>query len=341
MPQSKLSHWNRLAEIEFGNLYREIEQNAKNVLFVINIDIVSLTAIAVAALTKQQEISPAFTPLVFLLPLVIIMPSMILIASQLNSTARISAYLQVYHEADVPGVRWQGAIQKLRRHGAESAFELRRGISPHESRRGIWKPLREWIRKRVSQLFGLPPRFLVRSLNFLFPLLCGICIILSLFSTVRYLLICEARCVETVLSYGILYAVLASVTVLLTRHLFMSFHYSRFDEFVGRLSDPLKLTITLSAPAVAVVRRMLAGEQVTQPASGLSPREWGELMAAVGRCDEFVDRLSDLRKLPVTLSAREMAVVRRMLAREKLTQSASGLSPREWRGLMAALERDS
>lgn len=38
---------------------------------------------------------------------------------------------------------------------------------------------------------------------------------------------------------------------------------------------------TLSAPAMAVVRRMLAGEQVTQPDSGLSPREWRELMAAL------------------------------------------------------------
>ncbi len=40
---------------------------------------------------------------------------------------------------------------------------------------------------------------------------------------------------------------------------------------------------TLSAPAMAVVRRMLAREQVAQPDSGLSPREWRELMAALGR----------------------------------------------------------
>jgi thymidylate synthase (FAD) len=40
---------------------------------------------------------------------------------------------------------------------------------------------------------------------------------------------------------------------------------------------------TLSAPALAVVRRMLAGESVEQAASGLSPREWRELMAALGR----------------------------------------------------------
>ena len=41
--------------------------------------------------------------------------------------------------------------------------------------------------------------------------------------------------------------------------------------------------VTLSGPAIAVVRRMLAGEHVTQPESGLSPREWRELMAALGR----------------------------------------------------------
>ena len=42
---------------------------------------------------------------------------------------------------------------------------------------------------------------------------------------------------------------------------------------------------TLSAPALAVVRRMLAGESVDQAASGLSAREWRELMAALGGGD--------------------------------------------------------
>jgi len=41
--------------------------------------------------------------------------------------------------------------------------------------------------------------------------------------------------------------------------------------------------VTFSAPMLAVVKRMLAGESVEQPASGLSKREWGELMAALGR----------------------------------------------------------
>jgi thymidylate synthase (FAD) len=41
--------------------------------------------------------------------------------------------------------------------------------------------------------------------------------------------------------------------------------------------------VTLSAPALAVARRMLAGEQVAQPASGLSAREWRELMRALRR----------------------------------------------------------
>jgi len=41
--------------------------------------------------------------------------------------------------------------------------------------------------------------------------------------------------------------------------------------------------LTLSGPMLAVVRRMLAGEAVGQPDSGLNRREWGELMAALGR----------------------------------------------------------
>ncbi len=41
--------------------------------------------------------------------------------------------------------------------------------------------------------------------------------------------------------------------------------------------------VTLSAGALAVVRRLLAGEAVERDASGLSRREWDELMAALGR----------------------------------------------------------
>ncbi|MGO1078019.1 FAD-dependent thymidylate synthase [Inquilinus sp. CA228] len=40
---------------------------------------------------------------------------------------------------------------------------------------------------------------------------------------------------------------------------------------------------TISAPGLAALRRMLAGEAVAQPDSGLSPREWRELMAVLGR----------------------------------------------------------
>ncbi len=40
--------------------------------------------------------------------------------------------------------------------------------------------------------------------------------------------------------------------------------------------------VTLSAPMLAVVRRMIAGERVTQEASGLGKREWSELAAALG-----------------------------------------------------------
>lgn len=39
----------------------------------------------------------------------------------------------------------------------------------------------------------------------------------------------------------------------------------------------------LSGKMLAVVRRLLDGEQVEQAASGLGPREWRELMAVLGR----------------------------------------------------------
>jgi len=41
--------------------------------------------------------------------------------------------------------------------------------------------------------------------------------------------------------------------------------------------------VTFSAQMVAVLQRMLAGETVEQPASGLSKREWTEMLAALGR----------------------------------------------------------
>jgi len=41
--------------------------------------------------------------------------------------------------------------------------------------------------------------------------------------------------------------------------------------------------ITFSAKMLDILRRMLAGEAVDQPASGLSKREWAEMMAALGR----------------------------------------------------------
>ncbi len=41
--------------------------------------------------------------------------------------------------------------------------------------------------------------------------------------------------------------------------------------------------VTLSAQMLAVVRRLLAGEAVEQPGSGLSKREWRELMAMLDR----------------------------------------------------------
>src|SRR5256714_159215 len=43
---------------------------------------------------------------------------------------------------------------------------------------------------------------------------------------------------------------------------------------------------TISATGLAVIRRMIDGEQVNQTSSGLSPREWCELMAVLGRAPQ-------------------------------------------------------
>jgi thymidylate synthase (FAD) len=41
--------------------------------------------------------------------------------------------------------------------------------------------------------------------------------------------------------------------------------------------------VTFSAKMLEILKRMLAGDAVTQPESGLSKREWAEMMAALGR----------------------------------------------------------
>ncbi len=40
--------------------------------------------------------------------------------------------------------------------------------------------------------------------------------------------------------------------------------------------------VTFSGPMMAVLRRMLAGERIDQADSGLSAREWREMMASLG-----------------------------------------------------------
>jgi thymidylate synthase (FAD) len=41
--------------------------------------------------------------------------------------------------------------------------------------------------------------------------------------------------------------------------------------------------VELSAAAMAVVKKLLAGDEVTQETSGMSKREWRELMASLGQ----------------------------------------------------------
>lgn len=52
-----------------------------------------------------------------------------------------------------------------------------------------------------------------------------------------------------------------------------------FEAFADYMRD----AVNLSGPAMAVLRAMLAGEAVTQETSGLSKREWRELMEVLGR----------------------------------------------------------
>ena len=52
--------------------------------------------------------------------------------------------------------------------------------------------------------------------------------------------------------------------------------HQAFEDYVAGATS-------LSAPAMAVIQRLLAGEDVEQESSGLSAREWRELMETLGR----------------------------------------------------------
>ena len=53
----------------------------------------------------------------------------------------------------------------------------------------------------------------------------------------------------------------------------------------GAFKDYRLGAVTFSAQMLAILRRMVAGEAVAQEGSGLSKREWRELMDALGRAD--------------------------------------------------------
>ena len=54
----------------------------------------------------------------------------------------------------------------------------------------------------------------------------------------------------------------------------------------------------LSTTGLAAVKRMIAGEKVDQKSSGLNPREWRELMAAL----DFVQEVASRPELRVTFT---------------------------------------
>ena len=93
---------NRFSEIEFEFLYKEIEQNAKNIFFILNMVVVSTTTIIGFLLSinrlaiNRLEIDMQLLPSLFLLPLIIILPSILSVTAQLNSTARIAAYINIF-----------------------------------------------------------------------------------------------------------------------------------------------------------------------------------------------------------------------------------------------------
>jgi len=49
----------------------------------------------------------------------------------------------------------------------------------------------------------------------------------------------------------------------------------------GAFCDYRLGAVTFSAKMLEIIRRMLAGEAVEQPGSGLSKREWAEMMAVL------------------------------------------------------------
>ena len=90
----------------------------------------------------------------------------------------------------------------------------------------------------------------------------------------------------------------------------------------------------LSGKALAVVAGCSRARRSTQADSGLSARESGAARTPL-TCAAF----EDYRLHAAELSGKALAVLRRMLAGEDVSQADSGLSAREWRELQAHLQQ--
>ena len=95
---------------EYKQLYAEIHSNADKVAFALGIIYSGTSGIITYGLSNYKEVNS----FVFLAPFFLLIPLTFFINSQLNSTARIAAYLKVFHEDIDEGLFWEHRLSKFK-----------------------------------------------------------------------------------------------------------------------------------------------------------------------------------------------------------------------------------
>lgn len=92
---------------EYEMLKAEIGSNSQVIATVFTITVTAVAALVGYGLEMRNW-------LVLLAPFAVLLPSMWFIASQLESTVRIAAYIQVFIEPSLPGLNWETRLSRLR-----------------------------------------------------------------------------------------------------------------------------------------------------------------------------------------------------------------------------------
>lgn len=102
---------------EWKNLYSEIHNNSRSINTALTLVFGGTPTIIAAIINLGGN---DYGGSIFLIPFILIIPATIFIYSQLDSTARISAYITVFHERRTKGLKWETRLGLLNQHESKN-----------------------------------------------------------------------------------------------------------------------------------------------------------------------------------------------------------------------------